>query len=430
MTISQGLIAPPATSVQQTALADPSPDRDLLASLPVGIGLAAVGLALLVTAVWLLRKKRQGILARRTWRSLSYTFGATALVVGLALGANWYAGWIPNWDAAKIRLGFGDSSRADSRQAEHAPAGSKLGTEAIVDADTPLATARPLPKTADGAEPQGATKQFELPAPEKLALADNTVWVYTPPGYEASGNVAYPVLYLLHGSPGGPEDWIASGAPAVLDQMIAAGELAPVIAVAPAVASRDDPDSGCLDSTKPAGSQVETFFIKVVKPWTENHFPVATDRRANAVGGMSMGGYCAIDQGLRHADQFATVLSMMPYGSPGKAGTTMKSSQAEIDAVTPLKYISKLKNLDQDPVATWFAIPGAEVNSEVGKDAKTMAKALSARGQAVQLYVDKDQGHTWKMAINALPVGLKFWQDQLNRADLGETDNQAAGDQG
>ncbi|MDR0626420.1 MAG: esterase family protein [Bifidobacteriaceae bacterium] len=407
-------------SAQLNCSTAPLAAPDLLASLPFGIGLAVFGLLLLVVAaVWLLRKKHRTIRARRTWRSLAFTFGGFALVLGLALSANWYAGWIPNWNAAKIKLGLGDSSRADSRVAKKAPPTDQMGTEPIASDGTPVATAAPISKDKNGQLPHGATKEFVLPGTEKLALAKNSVWVYTPPDYDPSGKTAYPVIYLMHGAPGGPEDWIGSGAPDVLDQMILAGKLAPVVAVAPAVMARADADSGCLDSTKPGGSQIETFLFEVVKPWTENHFPVSTDRSANAISGMSMGGYCAIDQGLRHKDQFATVLSIMPYGSPGKAGDTMKSNQAEIDAVTPLKYIAALEGFDQDPLAIWFAVPGGDVGHEVGNDAEAMAKELRALGQTVDLYIDKDQTHTWKGAIHALPVGLAFWQKQLGKLGPG-----------
>jgi S-formylglutathione hydrolase FrmB len=128
---------------------------------------------------------------------------------------------------------------------------------------------------------------------------------------------------------------------------------------------------------------------------------------------MSMGGYCAIDQGLRHADQFATILSLLPYGSPGKAGPAMKSNQTEIDAVTPLHYISKLDTLKHYQVTTWFAVDDSEVKKQVGLEAQKMARALKKRGQTVETYIAPNQGHTWAMTIASFPTGLKYWYNQM-----------------
>ncbi|MDR3107706.1 MAG: esterase family protein [Bifidobacteriaceae bacterium] len=366
---------------------------------------------MLFAAIWPLCKRHRDIKGRTILRSLSYTAGGLSLVLGLGSAVNWYTGWAPNWNAARIRLGLGDGTRAHAETAERAPSADKLGVSPVISGDVPLA--RPSVHPANGLA-NGNASQFALPAPASLNLADNTVWVYTPPGYDRSGAVAYPVIYLIHGSPGSSSDWIAAGAATVLDQMIASGDLAPVIAVTPAVGALSGSDSGCLDSTKPGGSRIETFLFEVVKPWVENHFPVSPDRRANAIGGMSMGGYCAVDQGLRHSDQLATLLAIMPYGSPGAAGKKMKSSPTEIDAVTPLKYIPTAKDIADHSIAIWFGVPGAEEAGQVGQDTAAMAKSLRARGQVVEKYTAPGQRHTWKMAIGALPIGLRFWQRQLD----------------
>jgi enterochelin esterase-like enzyme len=255
-----------------------------------------------------------------------------------------------------------------------------------------------------------------LPAPETLNLDTTEVWVYTPPGYDPTGKVAYPVAYLAHGSPGAASDWMAAGGPAVLDAMIARLELGPVIVVTPGLSANNTKESGCLNSTKPGGSKVETFLIESVIPWTQNHFPVATNRAYKAVGGMSMGGYCAVDQGLRHPDQFSVILSFMPYGDPGGAGDKMLTNQAEIDAVSPLKYISTLQELERYPVAAWFGVGDAEEHGRVGKNASAMAQLLKDKGQTAEVYIAPGQRHTWKMTIASFPDALRFWQRQISAA--------------
>lgn len=59
------------------------------------------------------------------------------------------------------------------------------------------------------------------------------VYVYTPPGYEAS-HLRYPVFYLLHGGGGDEDAWTSNGrAPIIFDNMLARGLIKPMIVVMP-----------------------------------------------------------------------------------------------------------------------------------------------------------------------------------------------------
>ena len=75
----------------------------------------------------------------------------------------------------------------------------------------------------DGSMP--GTRQIRLGGPdgplvERMIIADPTNgvpggrnFVLLPPGYAdpANANRHYPAVYLVHGNPGGPEDWLAAG---------------------------------------------------------------------------------------------------------------------------------------------------------------------------------------------------------------------------
>jgi hypothetical protein len=67
-----------------------------------------------------------------------------------------------------------------------------------------------------------------------LTIANRQVDVYVPGVYDAVPGLSLPVVYLLHGTPGQPADWL-NGAQlaAVLDQMIGAGTMPPTIVVLP-----------------------------------------------------------------------------------------------------------------------------------------------------------------------------------------------------
>jgi enterochelin esterase-like enzyme len=384
--------------------------------MPFGLVTAGIGLVIVLGAIFVLRRTRQRIRARRTWRTAASVVGTLTLVTGLGVGVNAYVGWVPNLEGAAIRAGLPNSFRPEAQLADQAPDADQLGDTPITSSATPVASALDIPAGLDPSNERsarGGIGRFVLPAPKALNMPGHDVLIYTPPAYDPSGAIAYPVIYLAHGSPGSAADWMAAGAPAVVDALIAAREIPPVILVSPGLHAVGAAESGCLDATKPGGSQVESYLYTVVLPWVENHLPVALDRRYTAIGGMSMGGYCAVDQGLRHNETFSTILSMLPYGEPGAAGHAMKSSQAEVDAVTPLKYIETREELDEYPVATWFGVDAPEVNKRVGLDAQQMAAALRLRGQVVEIYVEPVGGHTWTMAIASLPAGLRFWGQQM-----------------
>ncbi|MDR3360065.1 MAG: hypothetical protein LBO20_05360, partial [Bifidobacteriaceae bacterium] len=178
------------------------PSHDLFSSMPFGLALAGTGLAALAVAVFWLRKKRQ-VRGRRRWRVAAYVTGGLSLVVGLACAVNAYVGWAPNIEAALIRAGLSEDVRPDTQLARGAPEIGQLGDHPVTRPDTPIATTADVPNELDPArrsEDRGAVGRFTLPAPTDLNLPSAEILIYTPPGYDPSGDIAYPVLYLAHGS--------------------------------------------------------------------------------------------------------------------------------------------------------------------------------------------------------------------------------------
>ena len=125
--------------------------------------------------------------------------------------------------------------------------------------------------------------------------------VYTPPGYEKSGEI-YPVLYLLHGAGGDEEAWISRGrANYILDNLIANGKAKPMIVVitngipSVAAAPNDRPlKSLNADTGSPfamVAGKFEESLVKDVIPFIESNYRVKADPDHRAIAGLSMGGY-------------------------------------------------------------------------------------------------------------------------------------------
>ena len=132
-----------------------------------------------------------------------------------------------------------------------------------------------------------------------------TAWIYTPPGYDRSGNTRYPVLYLLHGAGNIDSSWMLTGrANYILDNLIAEKKAKPMIIVTPLGYARmgvgtgpDRPVTGAPAPGAPpnpaaglGGGLVGKDLLNDLVPFIEANFRTLKDPANRAIGGLSMGG--------------------------------------------------------------------------------------------------------------------------------------------
>lgn len=131
---------------------------------------------------------------------------------------------------------------------------------------------------------------------------DPGVNILLPKGYEGSDQ-RYPVLYLLHGG-GTNADFRQWDNRVGIDIRAETAEL-PLIVVMP-----DGGHAGWY--CDPTGSFVgprnwETFHIKQLLPWVDDHFRTVPEGAGRGVSGYSMGGFGALKYVARYPDEFASV---------------------------------------------------------------------------------------------------------------------------
>jgi enterochelin esterase family protein len=151
---------------------------------------------------------------------------------------------------------------------------------------------------------------------------DRDFFVYTPPGYSATSQNTYPVLYLLHGFSDDSSGWTAVGkANLILDSLIASNQAKPMIVVmplgygAPEILQRS---SGSFSNPNVRQKNMTNFtaaLLNEVIPAVERTYRVNTDRNARAIAGLSMGGAESLLTGLNHTDQFSWVGSFSAGGT-------------------------------------------------------------------------------------------------------------------
>lgn len=133
--------------------------------------------------------------------------------------------------------------------------------------------------------------------------------LYLPPGHEPATAQRYPLLLLLHGRGDNMSAW--TRVRDVLDRMIAAAEIPPLIAVMPdAPWSRRG--SYYVDSAHVEGAPVESLLLDELLPHVEAMWPVRQEREFRVVGGYSMGGYGAVRFALARPQTFGAAIVLSP----------------------------------------------------------------------------------------------------------------------
>lgn len=123
--------------------------------------------------------------------------------------------------------------------------------------------------------------------------------VYLPPCYGRDGRV-YPVLYLIHGSIQTDSHWLDLGLATYADAGIAAGRYPPFIAIMPFSGELGNISSGGANS-------IEGITLNYLLPYVQANYCAWNDRAGRSIGGISRGGYWALEMAFLHPDLFAAV---------------------------------------------------------------------------------------------------------------------------
>ena len=149
--------------------------------------------------------------------------------------------------------------------------------------------------------PHGLVAQIRY-ASRSLGI-ERRAHVYLPPGYERGGSRRYPVLYLVHGAFDSDAAWIAKGhANDILDNLIAAGAVTPMIVVMPDGHTPDRPGLVRL-----ANDDFAADLLQDLVPYIDARFRTQPRAAARAMAGLSMGGAHTLYTGLPRPEVFGSI---------------------------------------------------------------------------------------------------------------------------
>jgi putative tributyrin esterase len=152
----------------------------------------------------------------------------------------------------------------------------------------------------------GRVALYRIFAPS-LAQDDRSVRVYVPPSYASreAANRRYPVVYLLHGWPGGDGNWPGQGhATETLDSLIANGSIPEVIAVMPNGRGIGLFGRSLYLNTYDGKSLMEDFIARDLVSWVDRTFRTLADSSHRAVIGLSEGATASLNLAFKHPDIF------------------------------------------------------------------------------------------------------------------------------
>ena len=162
---------------------------------------------------------------------------------------------------------------------------------------------------------QGYTLHLDVTG--RLSHITRSVYVYLPPEYFEAKYKSYrfPVIELLHGEPGEPQDWInVVGIQVTLNNLIQQGQATPAVLVMPDANGGDRISLQCLNQAH--GPQDLTYLAEDVPDVISHLLRVQNPGAGWGVAGFSEGGFCAANMALRFRYRYGFAASMSGYFSP------------------------------------------------------------------------------------------------------------------
>jgi len=225
-----------------------------------------------------------------------------AMLVGV-LAVNRYYGYYQSWGSAAADLtnqGAGPGVRVSARMVA---SGSR--SDALTGPDIYLQLARQ----------QGYTLHLALTGP--LSHITRTVYVYLPPEYfqPAYRSYRFPVVELIHGQPGEPQDWInVVGVTVTLDHLLNQKLAQPAVLVMPDANGGQQVSLQCLNQV--GGPQDLTYLAQDLPVQVARLFRVQPPGPAWGVAGYSEGGFCAANMALRFPSRYGGAGVLSGYFAP------------------------------------------------------------------------------------------------------------------
>jgi enterochelin esterase-like enzyme len=227
-----------------------------------------------------------------------------------------------------------------------------------------------------------------------LGGRDQPVYVYLPPGYDASPQRRYPVFYLLHGFPGRPLAFLLTvRAGVVEDELFAEHRGLPMILVMPFGSTGTFTDKEWADGAS-ADEGWATFVARDVVQAIDARYRTIPTSAGRAIGGLSEGGYGAINIALHHPGEFGLVESWSGYEKAAHNHSIFGGQLELVPKNSPLEYLPRVARGLRRARTYFWLYSGSD--DPLRRQNRAFAHALS-RAHIPHRYEILPGGHNWAL---------------------------------
>ncbi|MES2706130.1 MAG: alpha/beta hydrolase-fold protein [Verrucomicrobiota bacterium] len=245
--------------------------------------------------------------------------------------------------------------------------------------------------------------------------------VYVPAQYKNDGSAALMIFQDGHDYASRKGAW---GVPTVLDNLTAAGEIPPMIAVfinpgnrpgkeikSPWNSSNRSPEYDGL------GGRYAKFLLEEILPEVEKQWPVSKDPEMRGLCGASSGGICAFTAAWERPDQFRRVLSTIGSFVNLRGGNV---------------YPSWIRKTERKPLRVFLQDSSGDLDNPFGNwplANQQMNAALTYMGYDVKFDWQEGFGHNSHRGGAIFPDAMRWlWRKEKTAVLPGKTRDDLAGD--
>jgi enterochelin esterase-like enzyme len=228
--------------------------------------------------------------------------------------------------------------------------------------------------------------------------------VHLPPGYlqAARHGKRFGVVYLLHGNPGQPEQFVNVAALAArADTLTSRGRIPPMIYAMPA-----GPPGYSNNDTEWANARLGRYeaFVKEVVHRVDRRFATIPDRGHRIIAGLSEGGFGAVNIGLRNLALFSGIQSWSGTFTETATGPFRGMPMAVVHANSPTAYVPAMAPAIRRSGLRVYLYQGR--SDRGGPAMQAFAAELRRAGASVQDRLYRG-GHDWALWRSQIPHMLR-----------------------
>jgi enterochelin esterase-like enzyme len=223
-------------------------------------------------------------------------------------------------------------------------------------------------------------------------------YVYLPSGYASQPQRRYPVLYLLHGFPGRPLAFLQTVQMGIIDDALTARNRAqPMILVMPFGSTGTFTDEEWVNGIAPHQGWA-TFVSRDLVNTIDARYRTIRSASGRAIGGLSEGGYGAINIALQNPREFSVVESWSGYERPDRLRAIFGKQLQLLPANDPRLLAPKVAPLLRKLHTYFWFYSGS--TDPLQKQNAAFAQELAGLRIPHRYFVAYG-GHTWAIWRNA-----------------------------